>query len=676
MQNDPSSLNGANSESSPPVPENDKPGDLPSSTSLNENLAAYPETEYREFASPNLPPASSSAPRFPIMPTQQSGPLPPYIPPPAPRVYNVPTDLQNSGRWQSLPPGYAPPPNPISQPGYAPPPSPISQPRYAPPPNPISQPGYAPPGPPRRRNNLALVSILLAVLVILAAVIGGIAFTQRGTAQVIPTPVACSGNCASPTAKSTSGPTTSAFQSAACPFQLGAGLVDGQQVNCGYVTVPENRSTNDGKTVKLAVAIFKAQQYMNTRDPDPVLRLDGGPGGPSLINWGVAITAQNYNSFVFDHDLVMFDQRGTGYSTPSLRCPALANLQFSPTDVSTKTEEQAAQTCYNNLTGMGIDLNGFNSIQNADDVADLIHALGYQQMTLYGVSYGTRLALTVMRLHPAVVHAVVLDSVYPTTHNRNDLPSDAQRVFDTLFQGCLKQASCNARYPNLQSVFYGLVGTLNSKPITINVTDPQTNNSYSVEFSGSDMVGWLFSMFYATPLIPDIPQIIYQVRAHDYSQLAETYGLVEFDDTFSDGMFYSTTCSEDWAFLTQQDITKSLQGISPQIAAVFGGDEQQEYAICQFWKVQPVPAAQKQPVLSSIPALVLSGDYDPITPPVDGQQVAHDLSHSYYFLFPGIGHGEEYNSVCVDSIISAFDDTPTQQPSGACIASMSDPNFQ
>ncbi len=290
-----------------------------------------------------------------------------------------------------------------------------------------------------------------------------------------------------------------------------------------------------------------------------------------MSDWAQYVTAANYNSLFFDHfdhNLIMFDQRGTGYSTPSLDCPELIALQEESAVGTQQTYDQAAQTCYNRLVSSGLDLNGFNSLQNAADVADIIHALGYKQMTLYGVSYGTRLALTVMRLYPSVVHAVVLDSVYPPNFNRTQLPSDAQRVFTVLFQGCAKDPNCNAKYPNLQNVFYNLVAQLNAHPISFSTVDATTDQQYTISsFAGDDLVSWLFSSLYGTSLIPALPQTIYQVNSKDYTQLSEIYGEVGFDDTFSDGLFYSTECSEDWPFLTQQDITNSEQNVAPQIAA-------------------------------------------------------------------------------------------------------------
>jgi pimeloyl-ACP methyl ester carboxylesterase len=245
-----------------------------------------------------------------------------------------------------------------------------------------------------------------------------------------------------------------------------------------------------------------------------------------------------------------------------------------------------------------------------------------------------------------------------------------------LFQGCAKDSNCNTKYPNLQNVFYALVDQLNAKPITFYTVDATTNQQYTVTFAGDDLISFIFSSLYATSLIPALPQIIYQIKAQQYTELAQIYGEVTFDDTLSLGFFYSAECSEDGNYLTPTSILQSEQGIEPHLATVFATeDEQQEYDICQFWKVNPVPATQKQPVTSSIPTLITTGEYDPITPPSNGQEAGKTLSHSYFFEFPGQGHGQLYSSSCSDLIISGFEDNPSVQPDGSCISQMSEPQF-
>ncbi|HEX6108822.1 MAG TPA: alpha/beta fold hydrolase [Ktedonobacteraceae bacterium] len=541
-----------------------------------------------------------------------------------------------------------------------------------------AQPFIPPPLPPKRSRNRGLILILAVgsvFLVVVLVFLSGLPQALFHQSTITLTPVAALPTHA-PTSLAT--PTTN-FRPASCPFPLGSGMVDGQTVKCGYVTVPETRSNPSGATAQLAVAIFKSPHVQN--DPYPVIRLEGGPGGPSLDNWARFITSTNFSTFVFNHDLIMFDQRGTGYSTPSLACPETLQLQFdtlnehlSATD-SERLLLHALGVCHDRLVRSGVDLNAFNSIENAADVHDLILALGYKQANLYGVSYGTRLALTTMRLYPSVIRSVVLDSTYPPQKNRTDLPSVAQRVFNVLFQGCAADTNCATLYPHLDTVFYQLITDLNATPVHFQTTDITTGKSYHVVMAGNDFVFVLFSALYVTQFIPDLPRMVFQVRDHNYTLLSKMYGAVEFDDNFSDGMFYSDECSEDWNFLTQNDIAAAMQGIAPQIRPALQTDLQQEYDACRLWHVQQAPAAQKQPVVSAIPTLILSDEYDPITPPANGKLAAQTLKNSYYFLFPGLGHGAEYNSPCVDSIISAFDDNPTQKPSDACIVNMGEPNF-
>lgn len=480
-------------------------------------------------------------------------------------------------------------------------------------------------------------------------------------------------------------PTT--FRPAHCPFKLGAGIIEGQQVSCGYVRLPENRAVKNGKMISLAVAIFKAPQYMRSIDPAPVLRLEGGPGSSSLGTFGALITAANYHTLIFRHNLILFDQRGVGYSTPSLKCSELSSQVNSDQPIVERLipqnllepTERLYRACYERLSAAGIDLNNFNTLQNADDVADLIHALGYQRMTLYGASYGTLLELMVMRRHPDVVRAAVLDSVVPPdAHPLSlDFARNTERAFNVLFQGCARSASCNARYPNLRQVLYTLVDTLNASPVHLVFTDPVTKSQQSVTLTGILLLNWVFTGLYGTSLIPFLPGVIYQLKDHDYRSVPFFLQFTRATrSTLSDGMYYSVECSWEWPSITQQDLNNSIKGITPQIATFRSINIQLSFDICQSWKVKPVPVAQKQPVVSDLPALVLAGEYDPITPPSYGRRVAQNLSNSYFFLFPGQGHGELYSSTCSNRIISAFEDDPSRQPDASCIAQMSGPNFQ
>ena len=452
---------------------------------------------------------------------------------------------------------------------------------------------------------------------------------------------------------------TSAFQQAHCPFTVGQGLVEGKDVTCGFLTVPEDRSQQQSPTIRLAVAIFKTPDPHPA--PDPVLVLGGGPGVAQLVNAGPLINAGNLASFTSGRDLILLDQRGEGYSQPSLSCQL----------------NQIMQTCHDRLVQEGINLNDYTTLEDAADVHDLIQALGYQQVNLEGRSYGTRLALTMMRLYPAELRSVVLISVFPPQVNGfTDQAAVMQHAFDVLFQGCLADSYCKKAYPHLQTVFYQLVSDLNSKPITFYATDPQISQPVAVQLTGDNLARVLFQALYDTQLIPQLPEMLFHMHNQDYTQLSRLYSDLGFgDSTMSLGLFYSVECGEDMAYTTPQALAASVQVLAPELRPGMLASLQREYQACQVWGVTPVPTVQKEPVTSSIPTLIMEGEYDPVTPPSNGMQASQTLSRSFFFLFPGVTHGVKSPNPCPHDIEYAFLDHPIEKPDASCISSMSEPFF-
>src|SRR3989440_6318474 len=446
---------------------------------------------------------------------------------------------------------------------------------------------------------------------------------------------------------------SSAFQVTHCPFALGAALVEGQNVRCGFLSVPEDRSHVRGPTIRLAVAIFKTPSSHPA--PDPVLVLGGGLGDALLETMGPTYNAGNLLS---NRDLILLDQRGAGYSQPSLRC----------------IDNETRRACHDRLMKSGINLNAYTTLENAADVHDLIRALGYRQVNLDGISYGTRLALTIMRLYPADLRSVVLDSVIPPQVNGfTSIPPSTLRAFDVLFQRCTTDSSCNATYPHLQAVFYQLVADLNTTPITFDTT-LQTGKTVTVKFTGNDLVLGLRQALYTTGLIPQLPRVIFQIRQHDYTLLSRIYGSSS-DDTMSWGLFYSVECGEDMAFTTRHALETSVQGLPPQAQPALLDLDLSFFSTCQFWEMKPVPAIQKEPVRSTIPTLILQGEYDPATPPANGMLAAQTLRKSYFFLVPGVGHAVQARSTCPDDIMRTFLENPTAKPDASCLSSMQEPTF-
>ncbi|HEX8033900.1 MAG TPA: alpha/beta fold hydrolase [Ktedonobacterales bacterium] len=494
---------------------------------------------------------------------------------------------------------------------------------------------------------------------------------------------ACSPINLNPTTKPTATAARAArFQSGKCPFTLSTTFVQGKNVFCGNLIVPEDRANARSPMIQVAVARFKTPSAHPASDP--IIFLQGGPGGRIIedvagiiIGGKLGLTAQFGN-----HDVILVDQRGTGYSHPSLQCPEVVNLQYL-TDQKLTAQQQTdmqndgLKTCRAHLASQGVNPGAYTTLSDAADIHDLIQTLGFAQVDLYGVSYGTRLALEVMRAYPQHVRSVILDSTVPAQSRLiTSIPASTARVFKALFDGCAADATCNAKYPQLGSVFYSLVTSLNAQPLTFTATDSNTNKDYTVLFTGDQLSSLLFTSFYATSAIPYLPAMIYQIKQGDTRLASVLFGALMFDTSVSIGMYFSVECAEDISFATPHDVDVAAQAYPPQIRADDLVSLQGEITGCHLWNVPQAPTSEQQPVASAIPTLVMEDAYDPITPPSNGILAAKTLSNSYQFLFPGLGHGAFLFNDCPTSIGLAFYANPTTKPDGSCIATMGEPQFQ
>jgi pimeloyl-ACP methyl ester carboxylesterase len=459
------------------------------------------------------------------------------------------------------------------------------------------------------------------------------------------------------------------FEPGSCTYDVQTALVEGKDLRCGILIVPEFYEKPEGPTIQLAVAIIKSRDPNPA--PDPVVMLQGGPGG-STIDTYLQFLSIDQRLRNLDRDIVLFDQRGTEFSKPSLFCQqyydeTIRNLDKKMGDVESNRNDQAAfQACHDQFVRQGINLSAFNSLENAADVDALRQALGYQKINLYGVSYGTLLALHVLRQYPQGLRSVTIDSVVPPQVNFVlDAPHSQNRALEAVFTGCAQQADCNAAYPDLKKAFYDEVDRLNANNAHIQLSDPKTGKVYPALLDGDSFLNEVvIQMLYLTDWVPFVPRVIYSARAGDYSFIEQVLSLVKFDRSLSLGMYFSVLCAEDADFKPQD---YNLTGLPKELAASEKDGARQFLQTCSFWNVQPLPPMVDQPVSSDLPTLVLSGAFDPITPPAYAEEAAKTLSRSYTFLFPIGGHGQVTSGECQDQIFIEFLDHPDQKPDGSCI---------
>ncbi|MFN8498365.1 MAG: alpha/beta hydrolase [Anaerolineae bacterium] len=485
-----------------------------------------------------------------------------------------------------------------------------------------------------------------------------------------------------------------AFEPAPCPFPLvprDAGalgslltetgrVVEGRDVACGYLTVPAHHAAPDGPTIKLAVAVIKSTG--ESPAPDPLVMLQGGPGGSTIDTYAPLFLLgllPDANKIRAERDIVLFDQRGTLYSQPSLLCPEDLDLiertieQRLSREEGARLQAESALACRDRLTREGVDLTAYNSLENAADIDSLRRALGYDQINLYGVSYGTLLALHAMRAYPDSLRSVILDGVVPPQVNfLLDGARSQQRAFEELFQACAADAACHAAYPDLRQVFFDSVDTLNQTPARVAITDPQTGRRYDAVLDGDTFSNSLFQFMYPAELLGALPKMIADAHEGRFTLLAQVWPLMLFDRTLAEGMYFSVVCAEDGGFRVED---ARLSDIPPQIAAPQEVQLRALQGVCQGWHAPPLPPAAVAPVVGQVPTLLLSGRFDPITPPSYAATAAASLSQRYSYTFPWGGHGAFSSNACATSLVQSFLADPTAAPDASCVAAQAAPAF-
>ena len=269
------------------------------------------------------------------------------------------------------------------------------------------------------------------------------------------------------------------FSPGACPERLN--VPHDAFLRCGYVTVLEDRAKPDGRTIELYVVRIRALSPI--RHPDPVIYLAGGPGGSAtrgtqrFLNQGRSLWTGRY--------LVLFDQRGIGRSKPRLECAqyrhGYAGIRDRDLDPDEELEwsVEALLRCKRTLSDQGIDLSTYTSASTAADVPDIVSAMGFESFNLYGASYGTLLALTVMRDFPAGVRSVILDGVLPLQISWYETYyAEWAAAVDRFFRHCEADPACSKQHPISRRLSGGQsAGTRPIRSPLSTTTDTQTSYS-------------------------------------------------------------------------------------------------------------------------------------------------------------------------------------------------------
>lgn len=492
------------------------------------------------------------------------------------------------------------------------------------------------------------------------------------------------------------------FEPTQCPFALPAGL----RADCGFLVVPENRR-DDGegsfprsrKEIRIAVAIARAPS--GSPFPDPIVYLTGGPSAAAITRGSVFYLSTLF--FTSNRDLILVDQRGTGLSQPRLGCPefdTLATVVF-PNTPARAVYLDAVRQCRDRLRGDGVDLDAYNSAENAADMDDLRVTLGYDQWNVLGLSNGGLATLTLMRLYPDGIRSVVLDS--PSSNDNLQIVNRWQasnRLLDKVFGACASEPVCNGKFANLQSVFHGLINWLQQNPVDVRIPNPTGGPSLFAHVTGDVLLSGTAGLIFDPAALPSLPATIYFAAFGGLAQVvrAATRAPAPLSGVFAYGKTLSTLCSDVIPFETQDDLSDAALAIPVFGNLILDPDalEPINRQACAIWSVSRAAAVQHQPVHSRIPTLILSGEYDGVVSPDEGARIAnalryappnrerhfideappdererntHGLPRALFYQVPGAGH-IVLNGTCASAIASQFLNNPELDPNTSCLETL------
>lgn len=505
------------------------------------------------------------------------------------------------------------------------------------------------------RSRSRIVPIVFALLV------AGCSSGGSGTAGRASSPTTVAGAATTLPQKPVS------FTKADCPVPVPEGKIN---VTCGWLHVPENRLVANSPTIELAVAWL----HSAAKDPGaPVVDLGGGPGFPSVKN----VPSLVKSTILSQHDFIVWDQRGIGFSKPNLDCPEYGKAVFQMLDttdapaVEGARVDHAVENCHTRLVKQGIDLKGFTTTQNAADLADLRVALGIKEWNLHAGSYGTALALEELRTHPEGIRSVLLDSVVPpdATIGALDRAKSAQRSFDTLYAACAAQPKCHDTYGDLRALVAKAAASLDADPYPTEVTDDSDGSKHHMTVTGSDLYAGLFQAMYNPTLIAAIPTVMQQIADGKRGIIATlATSAVPLATGSSTGMMLSINCADRQRLLDPKAL-KAYMVDHPELGTiVYLSAAENE---CPLWDVKSAPKAfNAMPKPTKVPVLVTAGAFDPVTPPAGSKAVAAAL-HAPFLEFPDAGHGAVGPSDCSVNVWFAFMANPKAKLDTSCMAKLS-----
>jgi pimeloyl-ACP methyl ester carboxylesterase len=482
-----------------------------------------------------------------------------------------------------------------------------------------------------------------------AATVAGVAATGPSGAGAATVRTAATG--AADAGGGTNPPSPSAGAKSAAPLLTLAScqLEDPAKVSvvlaeCGDLSVLENPGDPSGRHIKLRVARVPA--INRHKQPDPLFVLAGGPGMAATTFYASA--AFSFERIHRDRDIVLVDQRGTGQSNP-LNCALDDDNLYRASDAEVAADARRCLTTLEKTTHVEFYTTSI-AVQDLDRVRA---ALGYARINLYGVSYGTRVAQHYVRRFPNQTRSVILDGVVPPQLALGPATAlNAEQALSHILARCAHDAECSKHFGDPSLAYRSLRNSLQAHAVPVSLADPTSGESSKFQFTGYHLATVLRLASYTAEQAALLPLMLHGATASaDFTPLASQFLMVNrsYGDALAYGMHNSVVCTEDVPFW---DLTKVNRA---ELEKTYLGTAQLDglKSMCSVWPRGPIDSDFHAELHSDVPALLLSGGDDPVTPPADAEQARRGFSHGVHIVMKGFGHGQ-LTAPCVDRVMAKF----------------------
>ena len=395
---------------------------------------------------------------------------------------------------------------------------------------------------------------------------------------------------------------------------------------CGTLAVPLDPNDPGGETIELFVAVVEALAEQPL--PDPLVVIAGGPGEAATRFYAMAEVA--FSRIVRNRDIILVDQRGTGRSAP-LRCASGQDDLF----LSAGSVQSMIDTSRECLAGLSHDPRYFTTSVAVRDLDAVRQALGYAELNLYGISYGTRVAQHYLRRFPGSTRRVTLDGVLPPDVALGpDVALASQTALGALFDRCAADDGCRRAFPGLRLRFDDVLERLRETPVEVTLDHPRTGDPVDVVVDHWMLVGVVRLLVYQPQSASLLPVLIDAVHGGDYQGLAtQAFLLTEAIGDLAVGLNNAVMCTEDVPFQGAVDLgAQAATYMGTAFLEVVAGT-------CEHWPRGLMDDDLRDPLVSDKLVLMLSGELDPITPPRYAHQAAAGLTNVIDVVGPGQGHG-------------------------------------